>query len=77
MADERKTATRVDIGFSGGQVMSVRLQDSVYASLRKALEDRGDNGGWHELQTEDSELTVDLGEIVYVRLDAEKSRVGF
>jgi hypothetical protein len=77
MADERKTATRVDIGFSGGQVMSVRLQDSVYADLRKALEARGDGARWHELQTEDSELTVDLGEVVYVRLDTEKSKVGF
>ena len=77
MAEERKPATRVDIGFSGGQVLSVRLQDSVYSALRKALEGRGDGGGWHELQTEDSELTVDLGEVVYIRLDTEKAKVGF
>ena len=76
MAEERKTATRVDIGFSGGQVLSVRLQDSVYAALRKAL-DKGGGTTWHELKTEDSELALHLAQVVYVRLDTEQHKVGF
>jgi hypothetical protein len=66
---------RVDVGFSGGQVLALRVQDEAYRGLRAALE-KGD-GGWHELPTEDSEVNIDLGEVVYVRLDTETHRVGF
>jgi hypothetical protein len=75
MADEKR-ATRVDIGFSGGQVLSVRMQGAVYEDLRKAL-DKGEGVGWYELQTEDSELTLQLAQVVYVRIDTEQHKVGF
>jgi hypothetical protein len=66
--------TRVDIGFEGGQVLAVRLTEDEYSGLRKALE----NGeGWHELKTQDSDITLDLDEVVYVRLDTEEHRIGF
>jgi hypothetical protein len=78
MADDNASkATRVDIGFSGGQVLSVRMLESAYEELRKALDRAGDSGGWHELKTEDSELSLHLAQVVYVRLDTEKHRVGF
>jgi hypothetical protein len=78
MADESTSkATRVDIGFSGGQVLSVRMLESAYEDLRKALQSAGEAGGWHELKTEDSELSLHLAQVVYVRLDTEKHRVGF
>jgi hypothetical protein len=78
MADESATrASRVDIGFSGGQVLSVRMQEQAYEELRKALSGAGDFAGWHELKTEDSELSLHLAQVVYVRLDTEKHRVGF
>jgi hypothetical protein len=72
---EEKRAARVDIGFSGGQVLSVRLQDTVYQELRKALDKGGD--GWHELKTEDSLLALHLTQVVYVRVDTEQHKVGF
>jgi hypothetical protein len=78
MADDETTkAQRVDIGFSGGQVLSVRMEESAYQELRNALDKAGDSGGWHELRTEDSELSLHLAQVVYVRLDTEKHRVGF
>jgi len=77
MADETTRATRVDIGFSGGQVLSVRMLESAYEDLRKALDAAGDSAGWHELKTEDSELSLHLAQVVYVRLDTEKHKVGF
>lgn len=77
MADETNKASRVDIGFSGGQVLSVRMQESAYEEMRKALDAAGDSGGWHELKTEDSELSLHLAQVVYVRLDTEKHKVGF
>jgi len=77
MPDESAKATRVDIGFSGGQVLSVRMLESAYEELRKALDSAGDSGGWHELKTEDLKLSLHLAQVVYVRLDTEKHKVGF
>ena len=65
---------RLDIGFEGGHAITVRLTEDEYKGLRKAL-DKGE--GWHELKTQDSDVTVALDEIVYVRLDTEEHRVGF
>jgi hypothetical protein len=67
---------RADLGFQGGQVLSVRLTREGYDGLRNALEsDRSDR--WHELKTQDSDVSVDLSQVVYVRLDTEDQRVGF
>jgi len=77
MADGYDRASRVDIGFSGGQVLSVRMLETAYEDLRKALDRAGESGGWHELKTEDSELSLHLAQVVYVRLDTEKHKVGF
>ena len=73
MANEVK---RIDIGFHGGQVLPVRVTTDEYDGLRKALGDeRADR--WFELKTQDSEVAVDLAQVVYVRLDTEEHRVGF
>jgi hypothetical protein len=66
---------RVDVGFAGGQVLSVRMQESVYGELRTEIERKGH--GWYTLRTEDSEVAVDLEQVVYVRLETERHRVGF
>jgi hypothetical protein len=67
---------RVDIGFNGGQAFSVRLGEDEYRSLREALEsDRSDR--WHSVKSEDSEVLIDLAQIVYVKLDTEQRGVGF
>ncbi len=67
---------RVDIGFNGGQAFSVRLGESEYGSLREALEsDRSER--WHSITSEDSEVLIDLAQVVYVRLDTEQRGVGF
>ena len=67
-------AKRVDIGFSGGQVLPLRMKDGVYDELRKAL---GGDGAWHTVAAEDSDVSVDLRQVVYVRVDSEQHKVGF
>ena len=67
---------RIDLGFQGGQVLSVRVTEDVYAELRRALSDDSAER-WHELHTQDSEVALDLAQVVYVRLDTEEHRVGF
>ena len=56
-------AQRVEIGFEGGQVISVRLGDGELKDLRKQL----DNGGWHDVKTEDGILAVYLGKVAFLR----------
>ena len=71
MAEDIK---RVDLGFSGGQVLPLRMLVDEHEKLRKALD--GERG-WHVVKTEDSEVSIDLGEVVYVRLDTDTHKVGF
>jgi hypothetical protein len=73
MAD---TPRQIDIGFQGGQSLPVRVEQEAFDGLRKALTDSGSDG-WFELKTQDSDVYVDLSQVVYVRLDTEDHRVGF
>jgi hypothetical protein len=70
------TPRRIEVGFQGGQSLPVRVAQEVYDGLRKALTDSGSDR-WFELTTEDSDVYVDLSQVVYVRLDTEDHRVGF
>ena len=69
-------ATRVDIGFQGGQVLALRITSDEYKSLRKALDDDR-SSRWHEVKTQDSEVSIDLAQVLYIRLDTEDHKVGF
>jgi hypothetical protein len=73
MADESR---RIDIGFQGGPVLPARVKQSAYDALREALSnERAER--WFELDTVDSKVSVDLSQVVYVRIDTEEQRVGF
>ena len=68
MADESR---RIDIGFQGGHVLSVRVKQSAVrrASARRSARTAADR--WFELETQDSKVSIDLSQVVYVRLDTE------
>jgi len=52
------------------------VKQSAYESLMEALgKDRGER--WFELETIDSKVSIDLSQVVYVRIDNEEQRVGF
>jgi len=71
-----ETPRRIDIGFQGGQVLSARVTDDTLEKFRKALGDSSSDR-WFELPTVDSDLHIDLSQVVYVRLDTDEHRVGF
>ena len=74
MADQQ--FKRADIGFQGGQVLSVRVGQQDFDALKGALSnERADR--WHELRTADADISVDLSQVVYVRVETEEQRVGF
>lgn len=66
-------AQRVEIGFEGGQVISARLAEEDLKDLRAQLE----QGGWHDLHTEDGVIAVYLGKVAFLRIVSGNSRVGF
>lgn len=67
---------RLDVGFQGGQVLAVRSPVDAYDKLEKALGD-DEAERWHTLETDDSEILVDLAQVVYVRRDSGNQKVGF
>ena len=76
MAAEDNQARHVDVGFSGGQVLSLRMASGPYRSLMEALADNRAER-WHLVETEDSDVILDLSQVVYIRLDTEQHKVGF
>ena len=73
MAEESR---RIDIGFQGGQVLPARVKQGEFDGLRKALSDERAER-WFELETQDSSISIDLSQVVYVRIDTDEQRVGF
>jgi hypothetical protein len=67
-------AARVSIGFSGGQVVELKITDAKLKELRKAL-DKAD--GWADVDTEDGVVSLDLRQVVFVRGAATAQSIGF
>ena len=70
-----KTARRGAVGFQGGQVLSIRVAEAELEKLRAALREGKER--WHELEATDGAVLVDLGQVVYLRVDSDEHRVGF
>jgi hypothetical protein len=71
MAEEMK---RVEIGFSGGQVVSVRMTGGTLGDLRKAV---GRDQGWHDIEIEDGAVALDLSQVVFLRTAGAPHTIGF
>jgi hypothetical protein len=72
MADPTRKAA---VGFQGGQVLALRLSDSQLSELRTALRDGTQR--WHEVEAADGAVVVDVGQVVYLRVESDEHRVGF
>ena len=63
------------VGFAGGQVLSVRLSDSQLQELRSVLREGRER--WIEVEAADGAVLVDVGQVVYLRVESDEHRVGF
>jgi hypothetical protein len=70
MAERR----RVEIGMGIGQVVNTRLEDSALNDLRKAVES---GEGWHEVETDDGQLVINVKTVVFIRIPDAQSSIGF
>ena len=66
---------RTAVGFQGGQVLSLRLPDEVLASLRETLKEGRER--WVEVEASDGAVLVDVGQVVYLRVESDEQRIGF
>jgi len=66
---------RISVGFSGGQVLPLRVSEENLQSLRRSLSSSSDS--WHEVEAEDGPVLLNLGKVVFLRVDAQDQRVGF
>ena len=55
-------------------MVSARLAEEAFKGLREAL-DAG--GGWHDLETEDGPIALDLSKVVFVRGAGGTHSIGF
>jgi len=72
MADPTRKAA---VGFQGGQVLALRLSESQLKELRAVLRDGRER--WHEVEAADGAVVVDVGQVVYLRVESDEHRVGF
>jgi hypothetical protein len=68
------SAERVSIGFQGGQVVEVRIDDGKLKDLRKALEKAE---GWLDLDAEEGMVSIDLRQVVFIRSATTPQKIGF
>ena len=67
-------AERVSIGFSGGGVVEVRIDNAKLKDLRTAL-DKGE--GWYDIDAEEGMVAIDVGQVVFLRSATTPQRIGF
>jgi len=63
------------VGFAGGQVLSLRLSESQLNELRGVLREGRER--WHEVEAADGAVLVDVGQVVYLRVESDEHRIGF
>jgi len=64
---------RVTVGFEGGQVLALRVDEQQLKALEKAL----GGEGWHAVDAEDGPVRLDLGKVVYLSAESQEPHVGF
>lgn len=66
---------RIALGFQGGQVLALRLTDETLTTLRETLKEGKER--WLEVEASDGAVLVDIGQVVYLRVESDEHRIGF
>jgi hypothetical protein len=66
---------RTAVGFQGGQVLSLRLSEEALSSLSSTLKEGKER--WVEVDASDGAVLVDVGQVVYLRVESDEQRIGF
>ena len=66
---------RTAVGFHGGQVLSLRLSEEALSALSDTLKEGKER--WVEVEASDGAVLVDVGQVVYLRVESDEQRIGF
>jgi len=66
---------RTALGFQGGQVLSLRIPEEVLTSLNETLKEGKER--WLEIEAADGAVLIDIGQVVYLRVESDEHRIGF
>ena len=64
---------RVSVGFHAAPPLGLRLTDAALSDLRAGL----GKADWLEVEAEDASVTLNLSQVLYVRVEKDEQRVGF
>ena len=56
-------------------MLSLRLPEEVLDQLRKTLKEGKER--WVEVEAADGAVLVDVGQVVYLRVESDEHRIGF
>jgi hypothetical protein len=66
---------RIALGFHAGGALSMRLAPDRLAELQRLL--TSGETGFREIEADDGRVLVNLGQVIYLRVESDESRVGF
>lgn len=66
---------RIALGFHAGGALSLRIEAGPLTELQTALKDN--ETVFREIQTADGPVLINLGQVIYLRVESDEQRIGF
>ena len=66
---------RIALGFHAGGALSMRLAPDKLAELQRLLS--SGETGFREIEVDDGQVLVNLGQVIYLRVESDEQRIGF
>ncbi len=73
MTDDRPK--RIALGFHAGGALALRMAPDKLDELRRLL--TSGEGGFREIEAADGPVLVNLGQVIYLRIESDEQRIGF
>jgi hypothetical protein len=66
---------RIALGFHAGGALSMRLAEDKLTELQRLLS--SGETGFREIEADDGKILVNLGQVIYLRVESDEQRIGF
>ena len=66
---------RIALGFHAGGALALRMAPDKLDELRRLL--TSGEAGFREIEAADGPVLVNLGQVIYLRIESDEQRVGF
>ncbi len=66
---------RIALGFHAGGALSLRVSEAALTELQRAL--TANETVFREVETADGPVLVNLGQVIYLRVESDEQRIGF